>query len=102
MKKFIEKIGACWYLYFTGILLLMQALVFLIFRENSYIQTHDNLDLFMAHYEMMKRQGAFFAQNVKMPMLHGIDRDLLGSEFLIYTFCMLFCQILWHIWLVIS
>lgn len=85
MKKFIEKIGACWYLYFTGILLLMQALVFLIFRENSYIQTHDNLDLFMAHYEMMKRQGAFFAQNVKMPMLHGIDRDLLGSEFLIYN-----------------
>lgn len=85
MKKVVEKISAAWYMYLTGILLGLQVLVFLIFRENSYIQIHDNLDLFMAHYEMIKREGAFFAQNVEMPMLHGINRDLLGSEFLLYN-----------------
>lgn len=85
MKKALEKISAVWYLYFMGILLGLQVLVFLIFRENSYIQIHDNLDLFMAHYEMIKKQGAFFTQNVEMPMLHGINRDLLGSEFLVYN-----------------
>lgn len=85
MKKVVEKISAAWYMYLTGILLGLQVLVFLIFREKSYIQIHDNLDLFMAHYEMIKREGAFFAQNVEMPMLHGINRDLLGSEFLLYN-----------------
>ena len=86
MKKLIEKIAPVWYLIFAGILLGVQALVFLIFRENSYLQIHDNLDLFMAHYQMMNNESAFFAHNVQMPMLHGVNRDLLGSEFLIYNF----------------
>lgn len=85
MKKLFGRISAVWYPVFVGLLLGLQALVFLIFRENSYLQIHDNLDLFMAHYQMMNNESAFFAQNVKMPMLHGIDRDLLGSEFLIYN-----------------
>ncbi len=58
----------------------------LIFRDNSFIQIHDNLDLFMAHYRMIQRNGGFFAHGVTMPMLHGVDRDLLGSEFLLYNF----------------
>lgn len=95
MKKFFEKISAVWYLLFVGLLLLAQALVFLIFRENSYLQIHDNLDLFMAHYQMINNESAFFAQNVKMPMLHGIDRDLLGSEFLIYNFLYIILPNFW-------
>lgn len=74
-----------WYLYLPAALLFLQAAVFLVFRENSYPQVHDNLDLFMAHYEMIRRNGAFFAQNVSMPMLHGVNRDLLGSEFNLYN-----------------
>lgn len=74
-----------WYLYILGIVLVAQALVFLIFRDNSYIQIHDNLDLFMAHYEMIKLNHAWFAHGQAMPMLHGIDRNLLGSEFLLYN-----------------
>lgn len=85
MKEYLNKLKDKWYIFLVGILLAVQALVFLVVRENSYIQIHDNLDLFMAHYQMMKKEGAFFAQNVKMPMLHGIDRDLLGSEFLLYN-----------------
>lgn len=85
MKKIVGKISSVWYLIFVGGLLLFQGLVFLIFRENSYIQVHDNLDLFVAHYKMLKNESAFFAHNVELPMLHGIDRDLLGSEFLLYN-----------------
>lgn len=85
MKKVVGKVLEKWYLYLVGALFALQAVVFLIFRENSYLQIHDNLDLFMAHYQMMKINGGFFAHNVTMPMLHGINRDLLGSEFLLYN-----------------
>jgi len=90
-KRIIDK----WYIYLVGALFFLQALVFLIFRENSYIQIHDNLDLFMAHYQMLKINQAFFAHNVSMPMLHGIDRDLLGSEFLIYNLLYLILPNFW-------
>ena len=67
------------------VLLLLQFGVFLIFNEESYPQIHDNLDLFMAHYEMMKKAGAWFAHGVRLPIMHGLDRDLFGSEFLLYN-----------------
>ena len=85
MAKFKESIKQYWYRYLIGILLGLQALVFIIFRDESYLQIHDNLDLFMAHYQMMKLNHGWYAHNVTMPMLHGIDRDLLGSEFLLYN-----------------
>lgn len=95
MKKFVSKVSEKWYLYLVGGLFALQALVFLIFRENSYLQIHDNLDLFMAHYQMMKINGGFFAHNVNMPMLHGINRDLLGSEFSLYNILYVIFPNLW-------
>ncbi|MBQ6589100.1 MAG: hypothetical protein IJI01_10520 [Butyrivibrio sp.] len=74
-----------WYVYLTGTLLAIQAAVFLIFRGESYFQIHDNLDLFMAHYEMLKKAGLWFKQGADAPILHGVPRDLFGSEFLIYN-----------------
>ncbi len=74
-----------WYLYLTGALLALQAAVFLIFRGNSYPQVHDNLDLFMAHYEMLKKWGLWFSHQTDAPILHGISRDLFGSEFNLYN-----------------
>ena len=74
-----------WYLYFTGALLAIQAAVFLVFRGESYFQIHDNLDLFMAHYEMLKKAGLWFTQGANAPILHGVPRDLFGSEFLLYN-----------------
>ncbi|MBR6391417.1 MAG: hypothetical protein IKS16_08765 [Lachnospiraceae bacterium] len=74
-----------WYKYLTAALLTLQALVFLIFRGESYFQIHDNLDLFMAHYEMLKKGGLWFAHSVSAPILHGVSRDLFGSEFLLYN-----------------
>ncbi len=74
-----------WYLYLTGTLLLIQAAVFLVFRGESYFQIHDNLDLFMGHYEMLKKAGIWFAHGVDAPIMHGISRDLFGSEFNLYN-----------------
>ncbi len=77
--------GKNWYKYLVGTLLLLQAAVFLIFRGESYFQIHDNLDLFMGHYEMLKKAGLWFAHGVNAPILHGISRDLFGSEFNLYN-----------------
>ncbi|MBO5623346.1 MAG: hypothetical protein J5959_17155, partial [Butyrivibrio sp.] len=63
MKSF--KLKDKWYICLTGALLALQAAVFLVFRGESYPQVHDNLDLFMAHYEMLKKWGLWFS--------HGVD-----------------------------
>ena len=85
MKRLTENLKQKWYIWLVSCLFGLQVLVILVFRDNSYIQIHDNLDLFMAHYQMIRLNHAFFSHNVSMPMLHGIDRDLLGSEFIIYN-----------------
>ncbi|MBE5828366.1 MAG: hypothetical protein E7305_02760 [Butyrivibrio sp.] len=74
-----------WYMYLTGTLLLIQAAVFLVFRGESYFQIHDNLDLFMGHYEMLKKAGLWFSHGANAPILHGVSRDLFGSEFNLYN-----------------
>ena len=66
-------------------LFFLQAAVFLIFWDRSYPQVHDNLDLFPPHYRMMKLQNAWFAHGVTLPVMHGLNRDLFGSEFLLYN-----------------
>ncbi|MCR5249566.1 MAG: DUF6044 family protein [Lachnospiraceae bacterium] len=71
-------------LWFVGILFGLQVLIILIFREGSYVQVHDNLDLFVPHFRMMRLNNGFHAKNALMPMLHGVNRDLLGSEFQLY------------------
>ena len=85
MKAIKDSIIKYWYLYICALVLGTEALVFAIFRQNSYIAIHDNLDLFMAHYQMIKLNNGWFAHNATMPMLHGVNRDLLGSEFLLYN-----------------
>jgi len=72
-------------MYLTGTLLLIQAAVFLVFRGESYFQIHDNLDLFMGHYEMLKKAGLWFSHGANAPILHGVSRDLFGSEFNLYN-----------------
>ena len=80
-----HKIKKYWYMYLTGTLLLIQAAVFLVFRGESYFQIHDNLDLFMGHYEMLKKAHLWFAHGATAPILHGVSRDLFGSEFNLYN-----------------
>ena len=82
IKAFIVK---NWYILFVALLLCMQAGVFLIFREGSYIQVHDNLDLFASQLQMLKNTDTFFAHDVMLPMLGGISRNNFGSEFSLYN-----------------
>ena len=60
----------------VALMFALQVLVFLILRDSSYPQVHDNLDLFVPHYRMMRLNGAWFAHGVKLPVMHGLNRDL--------------------------
>jgi len=85
VKKIKKLVCEKWFLLFTSGLLFLQAVVFLFFRENSYIQVHDNLDLFAAQLQIMKNTDTFFARDAILPMLGGISRDTFGSEFSLYN-----------------
>lgn len=82
VKRFINK---NWFLVFVGGLLFLQSAVFLIFREDSFLQVHDNLDLFVAHLQIMKNTDTFFAKDAVLPMIGGVSRDTFGSEFSLYN-----------------
>lgn len=81
LKKVIEK----WYLIIIAGFILSAALVFVVFGESSIIAVHDNLDLFVAQFQMMKNTDTFFAHGVEVPFLGGISRDNLPSEFSLYS-----------------
>lgn len=85
MERIKTYIMKNWYILFVALLLCMQAGVFLLFREGSYIQVHDNLDLFASQLQMMKNTDTFFAHDVLLPMLGGISRNNFGSEFSLYN-----------------
>lgn len=74
-----------WYLILVEILIFMQAAVFLLFGDESYIAVHDNLDLFVAHFKIMKLNHAFFSHSAILPMVGGVTRDAFGSEFSLYN-----------------
>ena len=85
MKRFGNVILKKWYWFLFAAVVLGEAAVFLFFGEGSYIATHDNLDLFMGHFQAMKLWDVFFAHNVEVPILGGITRDYLSSEFNLYN-----------------
>lgn len=81
MKKLISR----WYLVIVFGFILFAGLMFVICGENSIIAVHDNLDLFIPQFQMMKNTGTFWAHEVDVPFLGGISRDVLPAEFSLYT-----------------
>lgn len=81
MKKLREN----WYWLLAGAVILGELAVFLFFGEDSYIAVHDNLDLFMGHFQAMNHWNAFWGENMTVPILGGITRDYLSSEFSLYN-----------------
>lgn len=81
MKKLISK----WYIFIVFGLILFAALVFAVSGENSIIAVHDNLDLFIPQFQMMKDTKTFFSHGADVPFLGGISRDSLPAEFSLYT-----------------
>lgn len=90
MKKLLQQkwfvwLTRYWFLFpIAGFMMLMAAVLFG-FGERSYIAVHDNMDLFLAQYQMLKNTGAFFEHGVNVPFLGGVSRDLLPSELSLYS-----------------
>lgn len=59
--------------------------VFFYFGEKSYIAVHDNMDLFLAQFQMLKNTDSFWKHGVDVPFLGGISRDNLPSELSLYS-----------------
>lgn len=91
MKKILGK----WYLIAAGGFILFAALVFCIFGESSIISVHDNLDLFIAQFQMLKNTDSFFSHGADVPFLGGISRDNLPSEFSLYTILFMLLPSYW-------
>lgn len=85
VKTWYRHILKHWYLYVIFGLLFVEAAVFLLLGEGSYIAAHDNLDLFVPHLRMLKLSGSFFTHGDVLPILGGVTRDNFGSEFSVYN-----------------
>ena len=81
----IRKVLTYWYVILIGLFFICTIALYIYFGETSYLAVHDNLDLFVAQFQMMKNTSSFFAHHVDVPFLGGISRDNLPSEFSLYT-----------------
>lgn len=81
----MKKLRSYWYLVVILGFMLAAALVYLIFGEGSVIAVHDNLDLFIPQFQMMKNEHSFWSHGSYAPFLGGISRDVLPSEFSLYS-----------------
>lgn len=85
MKHFLQRLVHYWYVVIAAGFIGSAALVFLVFGESSMIAVHDNLDLFVAQFQMLKNTDSFWTHGATVPFLGGITRDNLPSEFSLYT-----------------
>ena len=81
----LRKLVSRWYLFIVFGFILSAGLVFFLCGEQSVIAVHDNLDLFIPQFQMMKNTGTFWRHGVDVPFLGGISRDTLPAEFSLYT-----------------
>lgn len=80
-----DRLKNNWAFLFVFVLFIIQLIVFAITGSDSYIAIHDNLDLFVAQLQMLKNTNSFFSHDTLIPMLGGISRDTLGSQFSLYN-----------------
>ena len=75
-----------WYWAIVISILFMEFLVFVISGESyTYIGIHDNLDIHITDYRLLRSNHAFFSHNAEIPLLGGINRDFLLSEWYLYS-----------------
>lgn len=85
-----DKVLRNWYWYVVAAFLLFVVFVYGLFGEDSYIAVHDNLDLFVAQFQMMKNTDTFVGLHKEVPFLGGISRDNLPSELSLGTILYMF------------
>lgn len=84
-QKWFIWITKYWFLFPIAGFLLLAAGVFFGYGERSYIGVHDNMDLFLAQFQMLKNTDSFWKHGVDMPFLGGVSRDNLPSELSLYS-----------------
>lgn len=84
-QKWFLWITKYWFLFPIAGFLLLMAAVFFGWGERSYIGVHDNMDLFLAQFQMLKNTDSFWKHGVDVPFLGGVSRDNLPSEFSLYS-----------------
>lgn len=90
MKKITQQnwfiwLTKYWFLFPIVGYLLLEGGVFFYFGEKSYIAVHDNMDLFLAQFQMLKNTDSFWKHGVDVPFLGGISRDNLPTELSLYS-----------------
>ena len=84
-QKWFLWLTKYWFLFpIVGFLLLMAGVLFG-YGERSYIGIHDNMDLFLAQFQMLKNTDSFWKHGVDVPFLGGVSRDNLPSELSLYS-----------------
>lgn len=84
-KKWFQWITKYWFIFpIVGFFLLTAGVLFG-YGERSYIGVHDNMDLFLAQFQMLKNTDSFWKHGVDVPFLGGVSRDNLPSEFSLYS-----------------
>lgn len=84
-KKWFLWLTKYWFIFPIAGFLVFEGGVFFYYGEKSYIAVHDNLDLFIAQFQMLKNTGSFWKHGVDVPFLGGISRDNLPSELSLYS-----------------
>lgn len=92
-KRFWGWLDRWWFVLLTAGGIGTFALTFLFFGEESYLTVQDNLDLFVAHFQVMSHSDTWFAQGAQVPMLGGISRDCLSGEWNLYNILFAFLPV---------
>ena len=89
-QKWFIWLTKYWFCFPIAGFVLFAAGVFFGYGERSYIAVHDNLELFLAQFQMLKNTGTFFKHGVDVPFLGGVSRDDLPSELSLYSVLYMF------------
>ncbi|WP_026507045.1 DUF6044 family protein [Butyrivibrio sp. MC2013] len=81
LENIIDFLKKFWYLILIAVFLIAVIIFFLLVGEDSMIAIHDNLDLFIPQFMMMKNDNSFFLMESGTDFLNGISRNVLPSEF---------------------
>lgn len=84
-QKWFRWLTKYWFLFPVIGFPLFTAAVFFAYGERSYIGVHDNMDLFLAQFQMLKNTDSFWKHGVDVPFLGGVSRDNLPSELSLYS-----------------
>ena len=81
----LEKLKINWGFAVAGVFLLVTFIGVCVYGENLFIAIHDHLDGTHTQFTMLKDNRIFFSPDAKVPMLGGLDRNLMPSEFKLYS-----------------